>query len=108
MAKLYELIISCNTQKEAEFIGDKLLGLRLVPCYDIISRISTNYYWPPKSNRIVNIQGCILIAPTKKLNYKKIEKETRKIHSDKIPFIGLTAIEMVNADYLKWFKSETK
>lgn len=102
------VIINCNSKKEADKIGRQLLQQRLVACFDIIPERESSYFWPPRSGKIESIKGSMLIAVTLPSKYSSITKLTRKIHSDKVPFIGRLKIDDVNRDYYLWLQSELK
>lgn len=107
MPKITWVLVNCNSNKEAEKIGQKVLKERLVSCFDIFPRFKTAYFWPPKSREIKTAKGAILILETLKQKFGIIEKTTRKLHSDKLPFIGVIEIE-VSPDYFDWIKTEIK
>lgn len=106
MAKILWVLVNCNTVKEANFIGKSALKKRLTSCFDIFPRLATYYFWPPKSGKIENAKGCLLVMETLQTHFKKLEKIVKKIHSDKLPFIGSIDIGNVSPDYYKWVKGE--
>ena len=106
--KIIWVLVNCNTVKEAKTIGQKVLKERLSSCFDIIPRIAASYFWPPKSGKIESTKGCILIIETLPKYFKKIDKLARKLHSDKLPFIGSIEINNVQPDYHKWMMGEIK
>jgi periplasmic divalent cation tolerance protein len=101
-------IINCNSKKEADKIGRQLLKQRLIACFDIIPERESSYFWPPNTGKMESIKGSMLIGVTIASNYKAIATETKKLHSDKIPFIGSLKIENVNSDYSTWLQNELK
>jgi uncharacterized protein involved in tolerance to divalent cations len=40
--------------------------------------------------------------------YKQIIPLVRRLHSDKVPFVGSLKIDNVNQDYYNWLKRELK
>jgi len=70
-------------------------------------RILAVYFWPPKSDKIERSKGTTLILETIDRNIRKIEKEVKKGHSDKLPFIGSIKIR-VNKEYFNWVNGELR
>src|SRR5258708_30384092 len=96
MASIDWVLVNCNTVKEAEKIGSAILRLRLAACFDVIPRLTTRYYWPPKTGRLESGKGAILILETFQRNYKKIATQGKNLHTDKVPFIGQIKSNRIN------------
>lgn len=105
MAKILWVLVNCNSVEEADDIGKAALKQRLTSCFDIFPRLATYYFWPPKSGKIETAKGCLLVMETVQAHFKKLEKLVRKMHSDKLPFIGSIEID-VHPNYSKWVKGE--
>ncbi len=101
------ILINCNTVKEADDIGKILLRKRLISCFDILPRLKTSYFWPPKSGKIESGKGAMLVTESLKNKFINIKKEVMKVHSDKLPFIGAFNIK-VDKEYFNWVKGEIK
>ena len=108
MPKIIWVLVSCNTKLEAERIGKALLQTRLAACYGIYPRIKSSYFWPPKSNRLETNKGPLLVLETLPNKYQATSKFIRKLHNDKVPFIGKVIIDEVNKDFYKWMSRELK
>ena len=108
MAKLLWILVNCNTLKEADTIGKTALRHRLTSCFDIFPRQATNYFWPPKSGKIETSKGCLLVMETMQTHFKKLDKLARKMHSDKLPFIGSIEVGNVRSEYIRWVKGELR
>jgi len=107
MTKITWVLVNCNSKNEAERIGKKILKERLISCFDIVPRFLAAYFWPPKSGKIETSKGATLILETLKRYIQKIEKEVKKIHSDRLPFIGSIEIQ-VSQEYFNWVRGELK
>lgn len=103
--KITWVLVSCNTDKEANIIGSKALEKRLTACFDVLPR-TTNYFWPPKSGEVESAEGYLLILNTLPKFIKDIEKLIKKHHCDDVPFFGSLEICNVNSDYARWLKDE--
>ncbi len=108
MTQVIWILVNCNSIKEAKFIGEKILKKRSSVCFDIIPRHLAVYYWPPKSGKIEKAKGATLIIETFKEKYNLVAKEVKRLHSDKLPFIGFIEIKGMNKDYINWIKGELK
>lgn len=106
--KVIWVLVNCNSVKEAEKIGKAILKKRLISCFDIIPRHSAFYFWPPKSGKIEKSKGAILVLESFRNKYNSITKEVKKLHGDKLPFIGFIEIKGVSSDYANWIKGEVE
>ncbi len=104
------IYIVCKDKKEAEKIGLYLVKNRLVGCCNIFP-IESIYWWSlpdknskDKQKKIVKDKEVVLIAKTLKKNFKKVEKEVKRLHSYKIPCILEIPINQGNKNYLNWLK----
>lgn len=104
--KIIWVLVNCSTTREADKIGKESLRQRLTSCFDIFPRLVTRYFWPPKSGRIETTKGCLLVMETIPKHFKKLDKLTRKIHSDRLPFIGTIEISHIHKDYINWLRGE--
>lgn len=102
------VLVNCNNSKEARSIGKAVLGKRLGVCFDIIPRDLTIYFWPPKSGKLEEAKGSLLIIETLEKKYPNIKKKIEEFHSDKLPFIGYIAIQGTDRKYQDWIKEELK
>ena len=107
MPQITWILVNCNSEKEAKRIGNEILKKRLISCFEIIPRPYAAYFWPPKSGKIEEAKGATLISETLIENSDIIDKIIRKLHSDKLPFIGLIKVG-VYQDYFNWLKDEIK
>lgn len=102
------VLVNCNSAKEAEKIGRKVLKMRFCSCFDIILRHLAVYFWPPRSGRTESTKGATLILETFRKKYNLIKKEAKKLHSDKLPFIGFIEIKGLDEKYIKWMREELR
>jgi len=96
------IYIACKNRKEAKKIGLSLVKNRLAACCNIFP-IESIYRWQGK---VINDREVVLIVKTLKKNFKKIEKEVKRLHSYKTPCILEIPIKNSNLEYLKWLKRE--
>lgn len=108
MNQVIWVLLNCNSKKEADKIGRKILKKRYCSCFDIIPRYSAVYFWPPRSGKLEKTKGATLVLETFRDKYNLIKKEVKKLHSDKMPFIGFVEIKGLNKEYVGWMKKELK
>lgn len=106
--KILWVLVNCNTVEEAKTMGKAALNNRLAACCDIFPRLATYYFWPPKSGKIETAKGCLLVMETLQKHFKELEKLIKKIHSDKLPFIGSVEIDNIHPNYMKWLRDELR
>ena len=97
------LYITNPTQAVARRVANHLLKKRLGACANIFP-VDSAYWW---KNKLVHTHEWILIFKTISKNYKKVEKEIKKIHPYSVPCIMKIPVS-ANKDYEKWLKEETK
>jgi len=96
------IYITCKNKKEAKKIGLVLIKKRLTACCNIFP-IESIYWW---HNKIINDREVVLIVKTLEKNFRKIEKEVKKLHSYTVPCILEIPIKKTNQDYLNWLRRE--
>ena len=110
------IYVVCKNKAEAKKIGFALVKKRLTGCCNIfpietIYRLSDEIIEdrPRKnSSRIIRGKEVVLLIKTLKKNFKKIEKEVKKMHSYTAPCIIEIPTGKVNSEYLKWLNKEAK
>jgi len=98
------IYITCPNKKEAKKIGNFLIQKRLTACCNIFP-IESIYWW---QKRIVKNREVVLIAKTLKKNFKKVEKEVKRLHSYTVPCILEIPITQGSKDFLNWLEKEVK
>lgn len=104
--KILWVLVNCNTVKEADAIGKKILQKRFASCFDIFPRFAARYFWPPKAGKIETAKGCLLVLETLPRYFKRIEKAVSRMHSDTLPFIGSIEIGNTHTKYVRWMRGE--
>ena len=107
MSKVIWVLVNCNSLKEAKSIGRVCLKARLASCFDVFKREQTMYFWPPKTGKIEQAKGALLILETMSVQLPKLRRLVRKLHSDKLSFIGHLNIQVETA-FARWVKGELK
>lgn len=90
-------------EKEAEDISREILSHKLAACVNIISDISSSYWWEGK---IENAQEVLLIIKTKRVLFKELEALIKKHHTYEVPEIIALPIIYGSEEYLNWIDDE--
>lgn len=106
--KILLVLVDCDSVKEADNIGRRVLKDRLAAGFDVFSRYKSQFFWPAKSGKTETKRGCLLIFKTLPKYFKKLEKLIKKIHSDQLPFIGSIEVDNLSPEFGKWMRGELK
>jgi len=96
--------ITCKDGEEARKIATHLLDNKLIACANIFP-INSLYKWEKK---LENTKEMVIIAKSIKEKFPAIEKEVKRLHSNKIPCIVMIEVSESNQEYLNWVKDELK
>jgi len=97
---MIQVITTVDKKNKANEIAQILLDKKLAACIQIFP-INSLYKWKGKKEKAKE-----LVLFIKGKNFKKIEKEIKKIHPYKIPEIIQVKITKANKDYLNWIEKE--
>lgn len=95
------LFLSCKNIEEADKISFRLLSEKLIVCAKKIT-INSSYLWKSK---IESAQEVLLIMDSIEENFKKIDKEVKKIHSYKTYNLLMLKVNKINEKALKWLQN---
>ncbi len=98
------IYIICKNKKEAKKIGLVLIKKKLAACCNIFP-IESIYRW---NKKIVKDKEAVLIVKTLKKNFRKVEKEVKRLHSYTVPCILEIPLTQGSEDYLNWAEREIK
>jgi len=110
MAKLEEfadivLFITTANIEEAQRIADLLLKERKAACINIVSRVSSSFWW---QGRLNSAQESLLIVKSRASVLDQIVNLVKEHHSYNVPEIIALPIIGGNPDYLEWIAKEVK
>ena len=97
--------ITCKNKKEARKIGLRLVKKRLAACVNIFPLIESIFSWKGK---IEKKSEAVLIVKTLKSNFRKVEKEVKKLSGFTTPCILEIPIARGSKAYLEWIEKETR
>ena len=99
------LFVTASNSEEAHKIAKVLLSQRKAACVNIVSGISSLFWWQDKLD---SAQESLLIVKTKASLLNQIVTLVREIHSYEVPEIIALPIIGGNQDYLEWIDKEVK
>lgn len=99
------VFITTSSSKEAGLIANSLVELRLAACVNIVPGIKSIYIWKGKKE---SSREYLLIAKARKLNFNKLKKHVKSLHSYDVPEIIGIAIDNADKDYLHWMEEVTQ
>ena len=99
------LLTTASNSEEAHKIAKVLLSQRKAACVNIVSGISSLFWWQDKLD---SAQESLLIVKTKASLLNQIVTLVKEIHSYEVPEIVALPIIGGNQDYLEWIDKEVK
>ena len=102
--KFVIILATCSSRQEADRIAASILKKRLAACANVIGRVRSRFWWQGKIESAGEVP---LMLKARAANFKRIEKEIKRIHSYAVPEIIALPIVAGSKEYLKWIKKET-
>ncbi len=90
--------VTCKDVEEAKNISQTLLEKHLIACANFFP-VNSMYSWKGSIN---NDSEFVLILKTVEENFKKIEKEIKKVHSYECPCIISIKVTDVNKEFVNY------
>lgn len=104
MTGIMNIITTGNDKNTIEYIGKKLVEMRLAACAQIVGPIKSIYWWKGKMEEA---EEWYCIVKSRKDLYKKIEETIIKLHPYELPEIIAAGIEDALPEYVQWVMDET-
>ena len=102
--RFLQVFVMCRSKKEADAIAISLLKKRLVACANTVPGVDSKFWWNGKIDKAKEV---LVILKTKRSNFKKIEKEVKRLHGYEVPEIIAIPIIAGSKEYLGWIGKET-
>ena len=96
------VFMTASSSEEAMRIADALVNQRLAACVQILPEMQSIYLW---KGEVQAHKEVLLLAKTTRLNFAKLEKEVRAVHSYETPEILAVPVAECSEGYLKWLTS---
>jgi periplasmic divalent cation tolerance protein len=99
------ILVTASSGEEAHRIADKLLAERKAACVNIISGVSSFFWWKGK---VDSAKESLLVIKSRQSLLDEVIKLVKANHSNEVPEIIALPIVGGNPDYLKWIGKETE
>lgn len=99
------IYITTSSPEEAEAIGAAMVEARLAACANILSGITSLYWWEGKVQRDVET---VLILKTRTALVDEVTAEVKRLHSYDCPCVTALPIAGGNQAFLEWIATETR
>ncbi len=99
------LYVTAANAEQAKTIGEALVAERLVACVNILSPMSSIYWWQGQIQRDTE---AVLIAKTRAELVERVIARVKALHSYTVPCVVSLAVEAGNPAFLQWIADETK
>jgi len=99
------VFVTTSTNEEADKIANALLTEKKAACVNIISGVSSFFWWEGK---IDSASEALLVIKTEEQLLDDVVKVVKRLHSYSLPEIIALPIVGGNEDYLKWVSESVK
>jgi periplasmic divalent cation tolerance protein len=98
------ILVTTNSQEEAERIARALVDSRLAACVNIISGLRSIYRWKGKT---WDEGELLLLIKTRMALFERVEGVIKELHSYEVPEIVAVPIIRGSETYLNWLRNST-
>ena len=98
------LYVTAANAEQAKTIGEALVAERLVACVNILSPMSSIYWWQGQIQRYTE---AVMIAKTRAELVEQVIARVKALHSHTVPCVVSLAVEGGNPAFLQWIADET-
>ena len=99
------IYVTCENEKEASKIAQKLVSSDIVACANIIPHTKAVFKW---EGSIYEQSEAILILKSQTARSKEIIEEIKAVHSYDLPCILSLKIKDGNTEFLQWILNNSK
>lgn len=99
------VLITTPSQEEAEKLGNHLVDSKLGACVNIVSGISSIFFWEGKCRKETE---ALLLVKTKKSLFQPLCEAVLKRHSYSVPEIIALPMVEGSQSYLQWVEENTR
>jgi periplasmic divalent cation tolerance protein len=98
------VFITIDTPANARKLADKLLAARKAACVNIITEVSSQYWWQGKIEKSAEV---MLVVKTRAALFDDLIALVKQNHPYTVPEIIALPVIGGNPDYLAWLEKET-
>jgi periplasmic divalent cation tolerance protein len=99
------IFVTTKDKEEAEKIAQTLLKERLIACANIISSVSSYFWWQDK---IESAQECLVILKSRADLFAEIAERLKGLHSYEVPEVLAVPVVEGAEGYFGWMASVLK
>jgi periplasmic divalent cation tolerance protein len=99
MSEAILVFMTAPSNDEATRIAEKLVGLELAPCVQVLPQVMSVYRWQGRTERQPEV---LLIAKTLRSKFEELDREVRAMHSYDVPEVVAVLISEISSPYLHW------
>lgn len=99
------VLVTAGSLREAEKIANHIVKQRLAACVNIVSSVSSIYWWKGK---VARDRETLLVIKTRKKMFAKLRDAVLEAHSYTMPEIIALPVIAGSPAYLKWIDQSLK
>jgi periplasmic divalent cation tolerance protein len=103
--KLRLILTTTGSEEQALAIARALVSDRLAACVNIIGPIRSVYRW---RDAIEDEREYLLLIKTRALNYMKVERRVRELHTYEVPEVLALTVDRGSPPYIQWLLDSTR
>jgi len=93
------VLVTTANKVEAEKIAQKLLKERLIACANIISSVTSFFFW---SGKIDKAEECLMVMKSRRDLFAELAERLKGLHSYEVPEVLAIPIVEGSVAYLAW------
>jgi periplasmic divalent cation tolerance protein len=103
--KLRVIFTTTGSEEQALAIARALVSDRLAACVNIIGPIRSVYRW---RDAIEDEREYLLLIKTRALNYMKVERRVRELHTYEVPEVLALTVDRGSPPYIQWLLDSSR
>ncbi len=101
----YLVLTTTKDRAEAKRIAEKIVGEKLAACVNVVSNVSSVYWWRKKIERA---NEALLLAKTSGEKLDRLTTRIKELHSYEVPEIIALPIKRGSSEYFRWLKESLR
>ncbi len=93
------ILVTCKDKQEAEKITQTLLNEHLIACGNIVSPVTSFFFWAAKIDRA---EECLIVMKSRLDLFSQVAEQVRRLHSYEVPEVLALPIVDASKAYLDW------
>lgn len=99
------VLVTASDQREAEKIARGLLEEKLAACVNIMSGVSSFFWWQGALDRA---EESVLLIKSRRECFEKIAARVKELHSYELPEIIALPLTAGHTEYLRWIDESVR